>query len=101
MPVMKCGDNGYKWGDSGKCFTGPGSREKAAAQGRAIAASQRTYEGEPKKPGKEKSFDPTQLLLVDEEAKAVHSTPMSRDEEKRRKRKERHNALKVVEQRGG
>lgn len=39
MPVMTCksgGKSGYKFGKSGKCFTGPGSRSKAAAQGRAI-----------------------------------------------------------------
>jgi len=41
MPVMTCksgGKSGYKFGKSGKCFTGPGSRSKAAAQGRAIKA---------------------------------------------------------------
>lgn len=41
MPVMRCksgGKSGYKFGKSGKCFTGPGSRSKAAAQGRAIKA---------------------------------------------------------------
>lgn len=39
MPVKKCTENGksgYKWGDSGKCYTGPGAREKAIRQGRAI-----------------------------------------------------------------
>jgi SPP1 gp7 family putative phage head morphogenesis protein len=40
---MQCqikGQPGYKFGTSGKCFTGPGAREKAAKQGRAIKASQ-------------------------------------------------------------
>lgn len=39
MPIKKCtvgGKNGYQWGDSGKCYTGQGAREKAAKQGRAI-----------------------------------------------------------------
>ncbi|MCK5603205.1 DUF2213 domain-containing protein [Candidatus Pacearchaeota archaeon] len=39
MPLMECGEGGYKWGDGGVCFTGPGSREKALAVGRAIAAN--------------------------------------------------------------
>ena len=37
MPVQRCqkgGRSGYRWGHSGRCFTGPGSREKAAAVGR-------------------------------------------------------------------
>lgn len=44
MPVQTCtkdGQGGYKWGPSGTCFTGPGSRAKAAAQGRAIEARRR------------------------------------------------------------
>lgn len=42
MPLKKCsagGKSGYKWGDSGKCFTGPGARNKALKQGRAIEAN--------------------------------------------------------------
>lgn len=41
MPVKPCtkdGKNGYKWGDEGKCYTGPDAKEKAANQGRAIKA---------------------------------------------------------------
>lgn len=30
---------GYRWGSSGKIYTGPGAREKAAAQGRAAYAA--------------------------------------------------------------
>ena len=43
MPVKRCtsrGKPGYKWGDKGKCYTGPGARVKAAKQGRAIKANQ-------------------------------------------------------------
>ena len=43
MPVKKCTKNskgGHKYGDSGKCYTGKGSKAKAARQGRAIKASQ-------------------------------------------------------------
>jgi len=39
MPIQRCqsdGKSGYKWGDQGHCYTGPGAREKAAKQGRAI-----------------------------------------------------------------
>jgi len=52
MPVQKCkseGKPGFKWGESGKCYTySPGNessrkaaRKKAAEQGRAIKASQK------------------------------------------------------------
>ena len=30
---------GYKWGNSGKIYTGPGAKSKAAAQGRAAYAA--------------------------------------------------------------
>lgn len=39
MPVERCTKNGvkgYRWGSSGKCYTGPGAKEKALKQGRAI-----------------------------------------------------------------
>lgn len=41
MPVQRCqrgGRAGHKWGKAGFCYVGPDSREKAAAQGRAIQA---------------------------------------------------------------
>ena len=41
MPVKSCtsgGKSGHKWGDKGKCYTGPGSKAKAAKQGAAIHA---------------------------------------------------------------
>jgi hypothetical protein len=43
MPIKKCrsgGKSGYKYGDSGKCYTGKGGRAKAGKQARAIKASQ-------------------------------------------------------------
>ena len=39
MPAMKCrrdGKPGWKWGQNGYCFIGPGAKEKAEAVGRAI-----------------------------------------------------------------
>ncbi len=39
MPVKRCqieGKDGFKWGDSGKCYTGPEAKKKAIAQGIAI-----------------------------------------------------------------
>lgn len=42
MPVRKVtqnGKTGYQWGSSGKVFTGPGAKQRAAAQGRAAYAS--------------------------------------------------------------
>ena len=43
MPVMKCtinGKPGYKWGQSGICYTGEDAKAKAAMQGRAILISE-------------------------------------------------------------
>ena len=43
MPVQKCtndGKSGFKWGKAGKCFTGPGARNKAAKQGQAIKSQE-------------------------------------------------------------
>ena len=39
MPLFECGQGGYKWGESGTCFTGPEAKEKALAVGRAIKAA--------------------------------------------------------------
>jgi hypothetical protein len=39
MPVHKSG-SGYKYGKSGKLYTGKGAKEKAEKQARAIRASQ-------------------------------------------------------------
>lgn len=39
MPLKKCQSNGvdgYKWGDSGTCYTGKDARKKALKQGAAI-----------------------------------------------------------------
>ena len=40
MPVKKTPGGGYKYGDKGKTYKGPGAKEKAAKQGRAIKANQ-------------------------------------------------------------
>ena len=42
MPVKPCkakGKSGWKWGNSGKCYTGKGAKAKAERQGRAAYAS--------------------------------------------------------------
>lgn len=42
MPLKRCsrdGRRGWKWGDAGKCYIGPGARSRALRQGRAIEAS--------------------------------------------------------------
>lgn len=39
MPLKKCqvnGKEGWKWGDAGKCYTGPGGKKKAIKQGIAV-----------------------------------------------------------------
>lgn len=41
-PIMSCtknGKRGYKYGTTGKCFTGPMAKEKATKQAAAIEAS--------------------------------------------------------------
>lgn len=46
MPIKPCtkdGKSGFKYGDGGHCYTGPGAREKAAKQGRAIEISRHTH----------------------------------------------------------
>lgn len=38
MPLKRCSVNnksGWKWGDKGKCYTGPGGKKKAIKQGYA------------------------------------------------------------------
>jgi len=43
MPLMKCtkdGKSGWKFGQSGRCYTGPNAKEQAKKQGRAIKRSQ-------------------------------------------------------------
>ena len=49
MPVKECqrdGMPGFKWGDSGKCFTGSGAKAKATAVGRAIFAQRAKFDSE-------------------------------------------------------
>jgi hypothetical protein len=39
VPLKECnneGKSGWKWGDSGHCYTGPGAKKKAIKQGVAI-----------------------------------------------------------------
>lgn len=48
MPVKRCtkdGKAGYKYGDSGTCYTGPGAKEKAIKQGQAIEISKHKNKG--------------------------------------------------------
>ncbi len=43
MPVQRCAEGrkmGWKYGKTGKCYTGKDGKAKAAKQGRAIEASQ-------------------------------------------------------------
>ena len=50
MPVHKVRENGrvgYRWGNSGKTYFGPGAMDRAAAQGRAAYAA--GYKGSDKK----------------------------------------------------
>lgn len=40
MPLKQCGDGGWKWGDRGKCYTGPDAKRKAIAQALAIGGGE-------------------------------------------------------------
>jgi hypothetical protein len=47
MPLKKCsndGKSGYKWGDSGNCYTGPDAKKKAIKQGIAIEGPEKFTE---------------------------------------------------------
>ena len=48
MPLSRCGDNGWKWGSEGKCYTGKDAKQKAIRQGVAIEGpekfSQKAYD---------------------------------------------------------
>ena len=42
MPLKRCtsgGEKGWKWGDRGKCYTGPDAKKKAIKQAIAIATN--------------------------------------------------------------
>lgn len=43
MPIMPCqkeGKSGFKWGESGTCYTGPDAKALAAEQAAAIKSAQ-------------------------------------------------------------
>lgn len=43
-PLKRCqedGKKGWKWGDKGKCYTGPDAKEKAMKQAKAIEANKK------------------------------------------------------------
>lgn len=40
MPLQKCGSGGWRWGNSGKCFTGKDAKKKAIIQGIAIEGAE-------------------------------------------------------------
>lgn len=47
MPLKQCssdGKSGWKWGDQGHCYTGPGAKKKAIKQGVAIEGPKRFKE---------------------------------------------------------
>ncbi len=60
MPLKTCtsdGKSGYRWGDSGECYTGPGAKKKALKQGVAIELSKQ-------KEGKPSEFDKSRSELM-------------------------------------
>lgn len=68
MPIQRCqsgGKSGYKWGEKGHCYTGPGAREKAAKQGRAIERQKHMKGEQSELSGKEL----VELYLYDDEGK--------------------------------
>jgi len=48
MPLNRCGEEGWKWGSEGKCYTGKDAKQKAIRQGVAIEGpekfSQKAYD---------------------------------------------------------
>jgi len=45
MPLQQCENNGWQWGNSGKCYTGPDARKNALKQG-AVIEIQKHAKGE-------------------------------------------------------
>lgn len=48
MPIMRCTLNGlpgWKWGESGRCYTGEGAKEKAIKQGISVLVSEAKKSG--------------------------------------------------------
>ena len=46
MPLKKCSENkqsGWKWGDQGKCYTGPEGKKQAIRQGVAIEVQKNSH----------------------------------------------------------
>ena len=47
MPLKRCrkqGKQGWKWGDTGVCYTGQNAKARAMRQGRAIEANKKKKE---------------------------------------------------------
>lgn len=59
MPLQQCENNGWQWGNSGKCYTGPDARKKALKQG-AVIEIQKHAKGE------DVNFDEINELSVEE-----------------------------------
>lgn len=49
MPLMRCEHNGWKYGESGKCYHGPNAKKKAIKQAVAIQMSQKRRGKKPEK----------------------------------------------------
>ncbi len=67
MPVQRCqrrGKRGNRWGRSGKCFIGRGSRARAARQGRAIRAAGFTGNRTEVVPSNPLKADPTRSITL-------------------------------------
>lgn len=65
MPLKKCtnnGSSGWRWGDSGKCYTGPNGKKQAIKQGIAV-------EGPDKFAAKAKEFE--EPITTDELAEVL------------------------------
>lgn len=76
MPVKKCkkdGKSGYKWGDSGACFTGSGGRERARKQGIAIESSKNKKSKGSKHGGKEKTKEKVEEKDKEKNKKKVNN----------------------------
>lgn len=47
MPLQRCqadGESGWRWGDAGKCYTGPDAKRRAAIQGYAIGKQMKSFQ---------------------------------------------------------
>lgn len=90
MPLKRCvvsGVHGYKWGDSGACYTGKDGKAKAMKQARAIEANKTQKKSDSILVRLSKTFSGHLSLSRNQIGRSVENTEKIRREERREIRK--------------